>query len=142
MDVDVKHKLIRDYEVTHAAVHDSQVVDEIIDPNNSNGDVYADSAYRSAAQEEKFAADGYRSKVHHKGTKAKPLSEFKQEVNHNRSKVRAKVEHIFGNQMMMMGGKLMRCIGVTRAKACIGLRNLVYNMHRFVFLSKLKAQSA
>jgi IS5 family transposase len=60
--------------------------------------VYADSAYRSAAQEEKFAADGYRSKVHHKGTKSKPLSEFKQEVNHHRSKVRAKVEHIFGNQ--------------------------------------------
>ena len=88
VDVDVKHKLIRDYEVTHAAVHDSQVVDEVIDPQNSNADVYADSAYRSAAQEEKFAADGYRSKVHHKGTKAKPLSEFKQEVNHHRSKVR------------------------------------------------------
>lgn len=142
VDVDVKHKLIRDYEITHAAVHDSQVVDEIIDPHNTNADVYADSAYRSAAQEEKFATDGYRSKVHHKGTKAKPLSEFKQEVNHHRSKVRAKVEHIFGNQMMMMGSKLMRCIGMTRAKACIGLRNLVYNMHRFAFLSKLQAKSA
>ena len=63
-------------------------------------------------------------------------------MNHHRSKVRAKVEHIFGNQMMMMGSKLMRCIGMTRAKACIGLRNLVYNMHRFVFLSKLKAKLA
>lgn len=142
VDADVKHKLIRDYEVTNAAVHDSQVVDEIIDPNNSNADVYADSAYRSAEQEEKFAKDGYRSKVHHKGTKNKPLSEFKQEVNKNRSKVRAKVEHIFGNQMMMMGSKLMRCIGMDRAKACIGLRNLVYNMHRFAFLSKLKVKLA
>jgi IS5 family transposase len=142
VDADVKHKLIRDYEVTDAAVHDSQVVDEIIDPNNSNADVYADSAYRSSEQEEKFAKDGYRSKVHHKGKKNKPLSEFKQEVNKNRSKVRAKVEHIFGNQMMMMGSKLMRCIGMTRAKACIGLRNLVYNMHRFAFLSNLKVKSA
>jgi transposase, IS5 family len=141
VDADVKHKLIRDYEVTEASVHDSQVVDEIIDPNNSNADVYADSAYRSAAQEEKFIEDGYRSKVHHKGTRNKPLSEFKQEVNTNRSKVRAKVEHIFGNQMMM-GGKLMRCIGMTRARACIGLRNLVYNMHRFAFLSKQKTKLA
>jgi transposase, IS5 family len=142
VDADVKHKLIRDYEVTDAAVHDSQVVDEIIDPNNSNADVYADSAYRSAAQEEKFVEDGYRSKVHHKGKRNKPLSEFKQAVNTNRSKVRAKVEHIFGNQMMLMGGKLMRCIGMVRAKACIGLRNLVYNMHRFAFLSKQKSKLA
>jgi transposase, IS5 family len=96
--------------------------------------VYADSAYRSEAQEQKFAEDGYRSKVHHKGKRNKPLSEFKQGVNKGRSKVRAKVEHIFGNQIMMMGRKLMRCIGMVRAKAQIGLRNLVYNMHRFVFL--------
>jgi IS5 family transposase len=112
VDIDVKHKLIRDYEITHAAVHDSQVINEIIAPHNTNADVYADSAYRSAAQEEKFVADGYRSNVHHKGTKSKPLSEFKQEVHHHRSKVRAMMMHIFGNQMMMMGSKLMRCIGI------------------------------
>ena len=138
IDIDVKHKLVRDYEVTNASVHDSQVVDEIIDPNNTNADVYADSAYRSAEQEQKLAEDGYRSKVHHKGKRNKPLSEFKQKVNKGRSKIRAKVEHVFGNQMMMMGGKLMRCIGITRAKTVIGLRNLVYNMNRFMFLNRQK----
>lgn len=141
IDIDVKHKLVRDYEVTDASVHDSQVVDEIIDPHNTSADVYADSAYRSVAQEQKFAEDGYRSKVHHKGKRNKPLSEFKQKVNKGRSKIRAKVEHVFGNQMMM-GGKLMRCIGITRAKAVLGLRNLVYNMNRFMFLNKQKAKLA
>jgi hypothetical protein len=33
-----------------------------------------------------------------------------------------------------MAGKLMRCIGMVRAKAVIGLRNLVYNMQPLVFL--------
>ena len=142
IDIDVKHKLIRKYEVTDASVHDSQVVDEILDSNNTNADVYADSAYRSEKQEEKFAKEDYRSKVHHKGKRNKPLTEFKEGINKNRSKVRAKVEHVFGNQMMVMGGKLMRCIGKTRAKATIGLRNLVYNMNRFVFLSRQKMKTA
>lgn len=142
IDIDVKHKLIRNYVVTDASVHDSQVVDEILDSNNTNADVYADSAYRSEKQEEKFTEEGYRSKVHHKGKRNKPLTEFKEGVNKTRSKVRAKVEHVFGNQMMMMSGKLMRCIGKTRAKATIGMRNLVYNMNRFIFLSSQKMKTA
>jgi transposase, IS5 family len=59
---------------------------------------------------------------------------FKQEVNKKRSQVRARVEHVFGHQATAMAGKLMRCIGMVRAKAEIGLRNLVYKMQRFVFL--------
>ena len=47
IDVDVKHKLIRDYEVTPASVHDSQVFEDLLDEDNSSRDVWADSAYRS-----------------------------------------------------------------------------------------------
>jgi IS5 family transposase len=114
------------------------VITHSLDLNNTNVDVYADSAYRSAEQEQKFADDAYRSKVHHKGKRDKPLSEFKQKVNKGLSKIRAKVEHVFGNQMMVMGGKLMRCIGIARAKTVIGLSNLVYNMNRFMFLNRQK----
>ena len=53
IDVDVKHKLIRDYEVTPASVHDSQVFEVLLDEDNSSRDVWADSAYRS---EEKLEA--------------------------------------------------------------------------------------
>ncbi len=110
-------------------------MDQILDPNNTSAVVYADSAYRSTQQEEKQAAAGYRSKILHKGKRNKPLSECKKSVNQQRSQVRARVEHIFGNQMRM-GGKLLRCVGMIRAKAKIGLRNLFYNMNRLVFLSK------
>ncbi|NJL43510.1 MAG: transposase [Pseudanabaena sp. SU_2_4] len=66
-------------------MHDSQVVADILDSENSNADVYADSAYRSATQEEEFKQKGYRSKVNHKGKRNKPLSEFKKQVNKRRS---------------------------------------------------------
>jgi transposase, IS5 family len=138
INVDVDYKLIRKYEVTDAAVHDSQMLGNIIDPENRNADLYADSAYRSAAQEENLKQQGYRSKVHHKAKRNRPLSEFKQKVNKKRSQVRARVEHVFGHQATAMAGKVMRCIGMVRAKAVIGLRNLVYNMQRFVFLRQQK----
>ena len=48
INVDRKHKLIRRYHVTDAAVHDSQVVEDILDPDNTAADAWADSVYRSA----------------------------------------------------------------------------------------------
>jgi hypothetical protein len=71
----------------------------------------------SATQEEEFKQKGYRSKVNHKGKRNKPLSEFKKQVHKRRSQVRARVEHVFGHQATAMGGELMRCIGIVRAKS-------------------------
>ncbi|MFP4465383.1 MAG: transposase [Alphaproteobacteria bacterium] len=75
-----------------------------------------------------------RSHIHHKGHRNKPLSKYKQQVNKRRSKVRVRVEHVFGHQQNNMGGTLVRTIGMARAKTKIGLKNLAYNMQRFVFL--------
>ncbi|MFP4387031.1 MAG: transposase [Alphaproteobacteria bacterium] len=72
--------------------------------------------------------------MHHKGHRNKPLSKYKQQVNKRRSKVRVRVEHVFGHQQNNMGGTLVRTIGMARAKTKIGLKNLAYNMQRFVFL--------
>ena len=52
-----------------------------------------------------------------------------------KSKVRARVEHVFGAQAAM-GGHLVRTIRLQRAKMKIGLMNLVYNMMRLVQLIK------
>ncbi len=48
VNVDRRHKLVRRWRVTDAAVHDSQVVDDILDLDNTASEVWADSAYRSA----------------------------------------------------------------------------------------------
>jgi transposase, IS5 family len=42
-----------------------------------------------------------------------------------RSKVRARVERVFGNQHNSMGGKFVRTIGIARATVKIGMQNLV-----------------
>lgn len=134
VDIDNQHKLIRRYHATDASVHDSQILGELIDPDNTNADIWADSAYRSQETERELKSKGYRSRIHHKGKRNQPLSEHKQGVNQKRSTIRARVEHVFGYQENSMGGKLIRTIGLARAGAKIGLMNLGYNMKRLVYL--------
>jgi IS5 family transposase len=134
INADRRFKLIRKYDVTSAAPHDSTVFDSLLDPDNTCADVWADSAYRSAEREADLKERMIRSHIHHKGHRNKPLSRHKQQVNKRRSKVRARVEHVFGHQENSMGGTLVRTIGMARAKTKIGLKNLAYNMQRFVFL--------
>lgn len=137
INADVKHKLIRKWQVTPASVHDSQVFEELLDKKNSRQAIWADSAYRS--QEIEIALKGNcQSQIHHKGYRGHPLSEAKQRVNQKRSRTRARVEHIFGFQATSMGGKLIRGVGLTRASYKIGMRNLVYNMCRYTQLLRLK----
>jgi transposase, IS5 family len=136
IDVDAEHKLIRDFEVTSANVHDSQVVDEVIDPNNADPQVWADSAYRSEATEAALSGAGYESHICEKGQSNQPLSDEQQTANRTRSKTRARVEHVFGFQQNSMGGKLIRTIGKARAKVKISFMNLTYNLMRFLQLTK------
>ena len=89
INTDVKHKLIRKWEVTPASAHDSRVVEELLDENNSGKGIWADSAYRSAEIEETLKGK-YQSHIHHKGYRDKPLSDAKQRVNHKRSKAGAR----------------------------------------------------
>ncbi len=135
--MDRRHKLVRRYQVSDAAVHDSQVVEEILDADNTASDVWADSAYRSAEIEAKLTAKGLKSRVHRKGQRNTPLSAREKQGNTTRSKVRARVEHVFGAQSNDMGGTLVRSIGLVRARARIGLKNLAYNMRRLVQLERL-----
>ena len=125
--------------VSDAAEHDSQVLDDILDGDNTALGVWADSAYRSAEIEAALKEKGLRSRIHRKGRRNKPLSEREKQGNKTRSSVRVRVEHVFGAQSNDMGGTLVRSVGLVRAKARIGLKNLAYNMRRLVQLERLAA---
>jgi len=133
--IDNGHKLIRHYDVTAANVHDSNVFDDLLDENNSNKDVWADSAYRSVEQEASLEEKGYRSKVQRKGCKNKKLTNWERQGNHTRAKTRCRVEHVFGAQTNLRN-KAIRSIGRVRARTEIGMMNLVYNMRRFCYLER------
>jgi hypothetical protein len=49
------------------------------------------------------------------------------------------IEHVFGAQQTSPGGRIVRTIGIARAKVKIGLQNLVYNIRRLVTLERLAA---
>src|SRR5712675_800594 len=74
VNADAKHKLIRHYEVTDAAVHDSQELDGLLDEGNTCNVVFADSAFRSAEIEAKLRASAYNSRNHRRGRRNHPLS--------------------------------------------------------------------
>jgi IS5 family transposase len=98
VNADAKHKLIRHYAVTDAAVHDSQELDGLLDKGNTCNDVFADSAYRSAKIESKLRASGYNSRIHRRGRRNHPLSLAQMRVNYAKSRIRARIEHVFGAQ--------------------------------------------
>src|SRR5262249_43437867 len=51
----------------------------------------------------------------------------------------ARVEHVFGQQQNSMGGKIVRTIGIVRARFKIGMMNLGYNIRRLVQLERMAA---
>jgi IS5 family transposase len=131
--VDVKHKLIRAYTITSAEVHDSRVYEELLTPNDSVEE-YADSAYRSEARMDKRILDEKIPRFQEKGTRGHPLTDEQKSANRERSRVRSRVEHVFGAKVMRAGNMIVRTIGLARAKVKLGLRNLVYNLERYAML--------
>ena len=97
--------------------------------------MYADSAYLSEESQKRLTALGYRPHIQRKGQKNHPLSDWEKQGNRRRSRIRCRVEHVFGAQLQRAGTLLVRCIGLARARAKIGLRNLAYNMDRLGFLA-------
>jgi transposase, IS5 family len=139
VNADAKRKLIRQYEVTDASVHDSQQFDGLLNQANTSADVYADSAYRSAETEAKLNLRGLRSRIHRRANRNHPLSKVQEDANRRKSRVRAGIEHVFGAQQTAPGGRIVRTIGIARAKVKIGLQNLVYNIRRLVTLERMVA---
>lgn len=144
VNADQATKLIQRYQVTPANVHDSQVFEALLDTETADAKgrkraAYADSAYRSQEREEHLAGLGVESQIHEKGSRAAPLTEEQKACNREKSRVRARVEHIFAAQAAM-GGHLVRTIGLKRAEVKAGLLNLAYNMRRLVQLEALAAR--
>ena len=142
ISIDRTHKFVRRYTVTDAAQHDSRAFEEVLDCNNSSADVWADSAYRSAEADAMLKEYGLRNHLHRRATRGHKLSERQRAANTVRSRVRARVEHVFGHQTTAMGAKLVRTIGLARARMKIGMMNLAYNISRLACLHRLAANSA
>ena len=135
VSIDANHKFIRSYAVTDASVHDSQVFTELLDPENTSRDVWADSAYRSEESLQELQEQGFREHLQRKGCRHKKLTAREQQGNRSRARVRSRIEHVFGVIAMRTGRTVMRGIGFIRIRAKIGLRNMAYNLTRYALLA-------
>ena len=135
--IDDKSKLIDTYEVTSAEVHDSQPTESLIRETDSGQDLHADSAYIGEPIDTMLKIKGLAPKIIEKAYKNKPLTDEQKANNKEKSKIRCRVEHVFGFITQNMGDFNMRCIGFVRAKGIIGLTNLLYNMCRYEQIVRL-----
>lgn len=133
---DSKTKLITGYQATTANIHDSEVVDELLDKKEDGWQpLYADSAYRSQAIEEMCQKKNIESHIHEKGYRNNPLTKRQQQRNKKKSKTRVRVEHIFGFMTNSMNGMYLHYRNFVRNLAAIGLMNITYNLFRLVQLN-------
>jgi IS5 family transposase len=69
-----------------------------------------------------------------KAKRGAPLSESQRSENRERSRVRVRVEHVFGAMFQKARDLMVRTIGLRRAAAKIGLRNIAYNPNSLFFI--------
>jgi IS5 family transposase len=134
--IDRRHGIIRRGKTTDAAAHDGARLREgLIDTANTASGVWADTAYRSAANEAFLEKAGKASHIHHKKPRGRPMSSPVARANARKSKIRARVEHVFAEQKDRMS-LFIRTIGIARASAAIMLVNMAYNMRRWCWLER------
>jgi transposase, IS5 family len=128
-----RHGLIRSFTVTDAATHDGGQLGRLLDPDNTARPVWADTAYRSAANVALLARRGLVPQFQRAKPRGRPMPPHIVRGNATRARVRVAVEHVFATQKCRLG-LLIRTVGLARATTKLGLANLVTNMRRLVWL--------
>ena len=123
----------RRYRITHAAAYDGGQLGAVLDPDNTASEVWADTAYRSAANLALLDRRGLKPQFQRKKPRGKKMPAHIACGNATRARVRSRVEHVFAAQKCRLG-LLVRTIGMVRARVKIGLANLAYNFTRLAWL--------
>ncbi len=137
--VDVKSKLIDEFQVTPANVHDSQVFEELIDESDKGQPIWADSAYDSEETRKMLRRKKVGCRIHKKGSRYVTLTKKQMKANRFKSRTRARIEHVFAAIRNRVRGLAVRSIGLMRSTADITLQNLVYNMNRVTYIKQFEA---
>jgi transposase, IS5 family len=133
LGIDRRHGFIRSFAVTDAAAHDGGQLGRLLDPDNTASGVWADTAYRSAANVALLARRGLVPQFQRAKPRGQPMPPHIARGNATRARVRVAVEHVFATQKCRLG-LLIRSVGLARARTKLGLANLITNMRRLAWL--------
>lgn len=131
--IDREHGFVRRFTVTHAAAHDGAQLSAVLDPGNTASAVWADTAYRSAANIEMLERRGLKPEFQRAKPRGKPMPRHIARGNARRARIRSRVEHVFAAQKRRFD-LVIRTIGLARATAKLALANLAYNFTRLAWL--------
>jgi len=132
LGIDRRHGFIRRFAVTDAAAHDGHQLGRLLDPRNTASPVWADVAYRSAANVALLVRRGLAPQFQRPKPRGRPMPPHLVRGNASRARVRVAIEHVFAAQKCRLG-LVVRSIGLARATTRLGLANLVTNMRRLVW---------
>jgi IS5 family transposase len=110
--VDSKTRQIHSVAATAANVHDSQLLEDLLHGDETR--VWGDSAYSGQTEAIRRAAPCAQDFTHEKGRRNFPLDDAAKGRNRTKSKVRAKVEHIFAVIKRVFGFTKVRCRGLNK----------------------------
>jgi len=139
VNADQEHQLIRALVITSANVDDREPLEQLIDASGARKaqgqTVHADRGYHGQGSRELLKTLGLIDGVARKDDPNRYDQSEIHERNQKLSRIRARVEHVFGGWEKTMG-KSIRCIGLTRAQSQITIQALVYNLRRWVTLDR------
>jgi IS5 family transposase len=129
---DSESKIITNFSVTDASVHDSQEFVGLIDEKDK--DVKLDSGYVGEEFQEQLSEKfpGIQIHVCARAYRNKPLTDEDKRNNKEISNTRSRIEHIFGYMTRFMAGITSRVHGYERVKRDVTAKNMAYNLKRFV----------
>jgi len=139
--IDADSKLVTEYQVTTASVHDSVVLGDLLNESDEGKTLHADSAYSGEPCKQIIREHKMKNKVHKKANRNSPLSDYQKKKNNEKSTVRARVEHVFGHAWVCLAGNtLIRYIGLNRVTAAVSMQNIIYNLQRVCYIQTTKTQ--
>jgi len=101
--IDRRFGFIRRWAATDAAAYKGRRLRQgLLDKSNTASGVWADTAYRSAANETFLNKNGFVSHIHHKKPKGRAMPETMRRANNAKSKIRARVEHVFAEHATLL----------------------------------------
>lgn len=109
ISIDGAYGLMRRLVVTPANIHDSPMLPALLDADNAEAMVWANSAYSNSMVDSFLREAGYESRIQEEGSPQHPLGDIAKERNREGAKKHSRVEQAFGEMEMGMGGKLIYC---------------------------------
>jgi hypothetical protein len=128
--IDREHGFVRRFKVTDAAAHDAQFR-AVLEPANTASPVWADTAYRSAANFEKLERYGLKPQFQ----RARPRGAS--HVAH-RARIHSRVEHVLAAQKCRFA-LVIRKVGKAHTTTKLALASLAYYFTRFLWPETRKA---